>query len=156
MRASTFSGTAKLSRTPEATGQRTSGVHARLWRAQVLCVTDAHNTRGTKQLCRYKGGGENSLVDELFVQLFALLDDIVLLKELLQGEVLGVEEVFYRRSMRKAHAPEHGCAELPHSAHTRNDASAPQHGAAKRPPGAVAPKTVAPTRASKVPEVHMK
>ena len=122
MRASTFSGTAKLSRTPEATGQRTSGVHARLWRAQVLCVTDAHNTRGTKQLCRYKGGGENSLVDELFVQLFALLDDIVLLKELLQGEVLGVEEVFYRRSMRKAHAPEHGCAELPHSAHTRIDA----------------------------------
>ena len=51
----------------------------------------------------------DSLVDELLVKLLALLHDVILLKQLLKGEVFRVQQILDGGCVREAHAPKH-CA----------------------------------------------
>ena len=75
-------------------------------RSQLLKVA-THVHCGSKE-CRDGREMELSLVNQLLIQLLALLDDVLLLEQLLQREIIRIKQAVDGRCVGKSHTPKHG------------------------------------------------
>ena len=66
-----------------------------------MCITEVKECQDGREM-------EISLVNQLLIQLLALLDDVLLLEQLLQREVIRIKQAVDGRCVGKSHTPKHG------------------------------------------------
>ena len=70
-------------------------------KSQRMCITEVKECQDGREM-------EISLVNQLLIQLLALLDDVLLLEQLLQREVIRIKQAVDGRCVGKSHTPKHG------------------------------------------------